>query len=153
MKTITGNLIDLTLAGEFDVIVHQCNLYHTFGSGIAKEIRLRIPQAYEADCKTSKGDISKMGTYSLCIVPNNIGGDFVVVNAYAQSAYGYDGRQYTDYEALRKIFKRIKQDFTKLKIGYPLIGCGLGGGNWDTVSKIINEELVDEDHTLVLFKP
>ena len=32
-------------------------------------------------------------------------------------------------------------------------GAGLAGGDWDTISSIINEELEGEDHTLVVFKP
>jgi O-acetyl-ADP-ribose deacetylase (regulator of RNase III) len=51
------------------------------------------------------------------------------------------------------VFKNIKIDYTGKLIGYPKIGAGLAGGNWNQISKIINEELVDENHTLVEFKP
>ena len=34
---------------------------------------------------------------------------------------------------------------------YPLIGAGLTGGDWNIISKIIDEELIDVDHTLVLY--
>jgi len=43
----------------------------------------------------------------------------------------------------------IKNDFSGKRIGYPLIGAGLAGGNWRIISKIIDEELNGEDHTLV----
>jgi hypothetical protein len=33
-----------------------------------------------------------------------------------------------------------------------MIGCGLGGGDWNIVSKIIDDELKDLDHTLVVYK-
>ena len=39
------------------------------------------------------------------------------------------------------------------RIGYPLIGAGLAGGDWQIISAIINEELVGENHTLVRFAP
>ena len=35
-------------------------------------------------------------------------------------------------------------------IAYPKIGAGLAGGDWNTISAIIDEELEGEDHTLVL---
>ncbi|HBG21357.1 MAG TPA: phosphatase, partial [Desulfobulbaceae bacterium] len=43
--------------------------------------------------------------------------------------------------------------FAGKKIGYPKIGAGLGGGNWDRISAIIDEELAGEDHSLVLYTP
>ncbi len=33
-------------------------------SGIARQIREKYPEAYEADCKTVAGDIKKLGTFS-----------------------------------------------------------------------------------------
>ena len=45
--------------------------------------------------------------------------------------------------------KRICNDFKGKKIGYPKIGAGLAGGDWDLISHIIHEELAGEDHTLV----
>lgn len=35
MKTIKGDLIQLALANEFDVIIHGCNCFCTMGKGIA----------------------------------------------------------------------------------------------------------------------
>jgi hypothetical protein len=40
-----------------------------------------------------------------------------------------------------------------MKIGYPLYGSGLAGGSWEIISKIIDEELKGENHTLVEYKP
>jgi O-acetyl-ADP-ribose deacetylase (regulator of RNase III) len=38
-----------------------------------------------------------------------------------------------------------------LRIGYPAIGAGLAGGDWEVISSIIEEELKGEDHTFVKF--
>jgi O-acetyl-ADP-ribose deacetylase (regulator of RNase III) len=38
-----------------------------------------------------------------------------------------------------------------LEIGYPAIGAGLAGGDWQLISSIIEEELAGEDHTFVVF--
>ena len=47
--------------------------------------------------------------------------------------------------------KSIKGNFSGKKIGLPLIGCGLAGGDWSTVSHIIREELKGEDFTIVRY--
>lgn len=39
MKERDGDLIQLALAKEFDLIVHGCNCYCTMDAGIAKTIR------------------------------------------------------------------------------------------------------------------
>jgi len=45
-----------------------------------------------------------------------------------------------------------KNIFSGKKIAYPAIGADLGGSNWQIISKIINEELVGEDHTFVEYQ-
>ena len=39
-----------------------------------------------------------------------------------------------------------------MKIGYPAIGAGLAGGNWEIISGIIDEELKGENHTFVEYE-
>jgi O-acetyl-ADP-ribose deacetylase (regulator of RNase III) len=48
-----------------------------------------------------------------------------------------------------KALKKIAKDFDGKKIAYPMIGAGLGGGDWSIIYKIIREELKDQNHTLV----
>lgn len=43
MREIRGNLITLAENGEFDAIVHGCNLFCKFGIGLAKEIKCKYP--------------------------------------------------------------------------------------------------------------
>ena len=59
-----GNLITNALSGKYDCIVHGCNCQNTMGKGIAKDIRFTWPGVYKSDCKTIKGDLNKLGTYS-----------------------------------------------------------------------------------------
>lgn len=40
--------------------------------------------------------------------------------------------------------KKVRNLFSDKKIGLPLIGAGLAGGNWKVIEQIIKEEL--EDH-------
>ncbi len=155
MNKIKGNLIDFAYQGKFDIIVHGCNCFNTMGSGIAKEIKQRCPEAYEADCKTVRGDKSKLGTYSsAAFETNNSEEFFVVINMYTQYRYGKD-KVHVDYEAIREGFRSLGEEIREWgedgwsTVAYPKIGCGLAGGDWSIVSKIIDEELKGLEHTLV----
>lgn len=149
MKTIRGDLLKLALEGEFEVIVHGCNCLCTMGAGIAKFVKATFPEAYEADLETGKGDRSKMGTYSSATVNRN-GHEITIVNAYTQ--YHYRGKKpLVDYDALAEVFTKIGRDFDGKRIGYPLIGAGLGGGDWARISDLIDGALKGQDHTLVEF--
>lgn len=151
MKTQQGDLLKLAIDGEFDVIVHGCNCLCTMGAGIAKTIKQKFPAAYEADKQTACGDPAKLGTisYATVEIPH---GQLIVVNAYTQ--FKWQGNaQHADYDAIRAAFATIKKQFSGLRIGYPAIGAGLAGGDWQTIARIIDEELQDENHTFVEYQP
>ena len=58
-----------------------------------------------------------------------------------------------DYDAIRKVMRLIKIESTGQRIGYPKIGAGLAGGDWEIIAAIIEEELAGEDHTLFEYSP
>jgi len=147
MKVEKGDLIKLALEGKFDVIIHGCNCFCTMGAGIAKQIKKEFPEAYEADLNTANGEINKLGTISSATIHKN-GTILIVVNGYTQ--YNWRGSGVlVDYDAIRSVFKHVKSIYSGMRIGYPRIGAGLAGGDWKLISKIITEELAEEDHTLV----
>ncbi|MDW6093012.1 macro domain-containing protein [Vibrio rhizosphaerae] len=149
MKEIHGDLIKLAIQGEFDVIVHGCNCQCVMGAGIAKQIKITIPEAYNADLNTMKGDSTKLGNYSSAVV--HFGEhELTVINAYTQFNWRGNGVK-VDYSAIKSIFEKIASEFDGKKIGYPLIGAGLAGGDWNVISEIIDEALTGQDHTLVKF--
>lgn len=150
MKTIKGDLIIFAEEGMFDIIIHGCNCLCNMGIGIAKTIRNKYPQVYKADCDTSKGDREKLGSYTSATAGHQ--NRFIVVNAYTQYTYSRD-KVDVDYDAVRKVFVKMKKDFAGKRIGYPLIGAGLAGGDWNVIEAIINQELEGEDHTLVKYIP
>lgn len=148
MKSVEGDLITLALEGRFDVIVHGCNCFCTMGGGIARVIQEEFPEAYAADLITVKGDRKKLGTFSFATVIRN-GREVTIVNGYTQ--YNFHGAEVlVDYHAVRRLFARIREEFPGKRIGYPKLGAGLAGGDWQIISTIIAEELAGEDHTVVL---
>ena len=163
MKEVDGDLIDMADNGDFDVIIHGCNCFCTFGAGIAYLIKQKYPNAYEVDCFTKKGDSNKLGTISSSMNETKEGKPLVVVNGYTQfhwSKVNGDGKLQpaprgtvlVNYDAIRGIMKEVKKKFSGKRIGYPLIGAGLARGDWKVIAKIIEEELDGENHTLVRFK-
>jgi O-acetyl-ADP-ribose deacetylase (regulator of RNase III) len=151
IKERKGNLIELAKQGYFNVIVHGSNCFCRMGSGIAKAVKENFTEAFLADMKTIAGDYNKLGNYSFAVESINDVVSVVVINAYTQYNYGTDSIK-LDYEALTLCLRKINKNFKHKKIGVPQIGCGLAGGDWNIVSKIIEKELVDMDVTVVYFE-
>jgi len=147
MKKIKGDLIKLAIEGEFDVIVHGCNCFCNMGAGIARTIKQKFPEAYDADLATKEGDKAKLGKISWAQTETE-NGKLIIVNGYIQFHWNGKGRL-ADYEAIRGVFRKIKEQFSELRIGYPAIGAGLAKGDWSVISKIIEDELKGENHTFV----
>jgi O-acetyl-ADP-ribose deacetylase (regulator of RNase III) len=141
MKYEQGDLIQAAKEGKFHAIVHGCNCFNTMGAGIAQQIKVHFPRAYERDQLTVKSDSRKLGTCQYVRVSPTL----IVVNAYTQYNPGKD----LCYHALRSCMFNIKLNLTGYKIGLPLIGCGIAGGDWEKVEEIISETLVNEDVTIM----
>jgi O-acetyl-ADP-ribose deacetylase (regulator of RNase III) len=140
-KEIQGDLFELAEDGMFDAIAHGCNCFHTMGSGIAKTVAEKYPEALQADKdQTLRGDETKLGTYSSVKVNN-----FTIINAYTQYHMGRNGK----YKFIQQAFKRINKDFAGKVVGIPLIGCGIAGLKWDAVKEIINTVTPDVDIIVV----
>jgi O-acetyl-ADP-ribose deacetylase (regulator of RNase III) len=139
LKHAKGNLIDLAEQGLFDVIVHGCNCQNTMGSGIAKEIRERYPQAYEADSAmiyTYQKPVLKLGNFSVA-ADNPIDPKFEIVNAYTQLHYLPRGVDHFDYESFKLILRKLAVISPDARYGFPYIGMGLAGGDPDEIKKIL----------------
>lgn len=136
---------DIFKQDDLDIIAHQANCMCTMGSGIAKLIREKFPEAYAADCKTIQGDLTKLGTYSHALVNDN---DLMIVNLYGQGNFTNRkiGKRDTRYDALHDSLELLRNnlhqeipDGQKIVLGIPDgIGCKLGGGNWEVVRIMID---------------
>lgn len=124
------------------IVVHGCNCFKAMGAGIARQVREQCPNAYKADQDTLWGDRTKLGTYTKGVEENGM----TIINAYTQYKYTHTEVD-LDYEALEKVFNKICEDYTGPQypiIAMPKIGCGLAGGDWNTVSRIL--EYISEKH-------
>lgn len=137
MNIVKGNLIDLAEEGKFNVIVQGCNCFNTMGSGLAGEIKARYPNAYEVDCETGIGDRAKLGTYTTMV-----GVQFNIVNAYTQFGYGRLNKDddLFEYDSFALILERLQDEYKGSgRFGFPLIGCGLAGGNKSRIVSMIED--------------
>jgi O-acetyl-ADP-ribose deacetylase (regulator of RNase III) len=147
MKTVRGDLIALGKRGTFDVIVHGCNCFCAMGNGIAGQVKRQLPEAFEADKATKKGDRAKLGTCSTATI-----GALTVVNAYTQYTWSKKGQRVADYDAIASCLRFVKQQYAGQRIGLPKLGAGLAGGDWAIISGLIERELAGEDVTLVEYR-
>jgi O-acetyl-ADP-ribose deacetylase (regulator of RNase III) len=140
---IDANLLEYPLDG----IIHSANCFCTQSAGIALRIKNKFPDAYAADCKTKRGDQSKLGTFSLAVLPSN----FHIYNMYGQFSFG--GIRPTSYDAvvdgLTAVEKHARENGLK-NLGLPKNMCStLGGADWRIIRVII--ETVFEKSPLDLY--
>ena len=132
-----------------EAMVHCANTHCTFGSGIAKQIKERYPEAYAADCQTIRGDKSKLGTFSWVKAKD---GKYIY-NLYGQADFGRGMRQlnyeafYTGLESIKKHIEEHK--LTTLSLPFHC-GADRAGGNWHIINAMI-ESLWLNDLTTTIY--
>lgn len=149
-----GNLFDSYTKnandGDLHIIVHGCNAQGKMGSGFAKELRERFPNAYDTyrDVYTSQG--LKVGTTVYHIQNDNL----LIANAITQEYYGYDGEKYVSYDAIDNVFKDmndfIAQTGRVTHVHFPQIGAALGGGYWNAIAEIIDHRITNATKNLYI---
>ena len=163
MKHVKGDIFE----SGADAILHQVNCQGVMGSGIAKQVREKFPSVfacYKSLCDYDKHVKDDRGlrlstllgraqivpkTDYLCGEKEGAENQQFIVNLFAQDEYGYDGKCYTDYDALRSCLEQVNQRFSGKTVAIPyLMACHRGGGDWSIVSAMIEETLVDCDVTL-----
>lgn len=127
-----------------EVIVHQVNCQGVMRSGVAKQVREKYPSVFEEYQRFCKNTFSPLGHTLFATAPDGT----IIANLFAQDKFGYDGKCYTNYEALKKCLTEVRTKYCNQSIAIPyLMACHRGGGDWDKVSKMIEEELEGCDVT------
>lgn len=141
IKYVKGDLLN----AEQNIIVHQVNCRGVMGSGVAKAIRDKYPEAYRRYLQMYRASLDSkfsdplLGQAQLITID-----DKTIVNLFGQDNYLPRGTTQTSYDALVIGFNEIKSS-TKEDLAMPKIGCGLGGGDWKIVSAIIESVFDDRD--------
>ena len=124
MNLAQGDLLAMGKNGEFDIIIHGCNCFNVMGAGIAAQIAKQFPDAKLADDETVRGDAGKLGTYTI-----GMDGRLVILNAYTQYGTSASGEDVFEYNAFKRVLDKIAHRFGAWRIGLPMIGMGLAGGD------------------------
>jgi len=147
IKHVNGNIFN-----HKGLICHQVNCRGVMGAGLAKQIRDKFPDVYKDYVKFVKSKRAE-----------ELIGDVLwtnkILNLFSQLNYGRD-KQQTDYDALDKCIQRVYEIATgkdnptyTYDIGIPYgMGCGLAGGDWNIVSRIIEKYFKDSDVDCVIYK-
>lgn len=135
IKYIKGDLFKT----ENRVILHGCNAQGVMGSGVARIIRDDYTEAYEHYKQCSIINGLELGSINHCESNHKL-----IINAITQKYYGRDGKRYVSYDAVSGAMKETKSLLNAIgenKISMPMIGSGLGGGDWNVIAAIIESEL------------
>lgn len=146
MKIVNGNIFDC----DADVLLHQVNCRGVMGGGVAKQVKQKYPSVfkwYKLWCDEYKDVAERLGYQPLLgkiqVCEKNNERPYAIINLFAQDGYGRD-KCYTDYDALRRCLRQVNNEFRGKDIAIPYkMSCDRGGGDWDVVLKIIEEELYD----------
>lgn len=151
IRIVSGDLLSSTE----DIIAHQVNCCGVMGAGVAKQIKERFPKAYQVyrkTCENYKGrEDLILGQCQLVVCRNPSGGNALVANLFGQLDYGKGKRHTEDYVFMQCLMNLVvyANEVHASSIAMPYkIGCGLAGGDWESIYKIIAQELRGFEVTL-----
>ena len=127
------------------IIVHVCNDIGGWGRGFVVALSKRWPepeQRYRAWHRGEEKTRFALGEVQFVKVADSIW----VANLIGQrDVRTVGGVPPVRYDTLRKGLRRVAEEAQHLgaSVHMPRIGCGLAGGKWEEVSKIVEEELVN----------
>ena len=139
MQLVNDSIVNATT----DFIAHQVNCKGVMGSGVALELKKKwgvYLNNYFVCCKAfAKESYSLLGTYIKSDLPNGQ----AIINLFGQDAYGRDKKHTVEtslQEALIKFCNDLPKTDRKYTCALPYqIGCGRGGGNWNTVLYMLQQ--------------
>ncbi len=148
------------LLGYEQYFAHGCNAQGVMGSGIAKQVKEQYPEAFSLYRKVYEGQANKLYLGQvIASISNDVQekkkSKIVIYNCVTQDKYGRDPTtRYVDYAAIETCMQFINEEFKSYynltrsltSVAMPMIGAGLGNGDWDIISKII-------ENTSIYFQP
>lgn len=156
----SGDILSPNKASYNVIVCHQVNCLGVMGAGLAKQMREKFPMmylAYKRLCNSTPDKKSLLGNV-LTVSEVYNGYEYTIANIFGQEQIG-TRKRYTDYDALRKALQTVRcitspqptRPKWHVRIPYKM-GCGLAGGDWNIVRRIIQEELVDYGIVVEIWK-
>lgn len=159
IKLIKGDLLDFS--ENINIIFHGCNIENTMGAGLAKQIKYKIPEMYNADTMAYKTGNVRLGGFSFAKFQRNKK-IYYGYNLYQQSLRNYSKWNIPlDYEALKNALTNARNHISMIEttenikpiLGFPfLIGCDLAGGNVNLVTNIIRDVFKTTNYSIYFVK-
>lgn len=126
------------------ILCHQVNFFGVMGGGIARSIKDKLLsdreyRHYQSDCERLGAALLGKVLYLPALDGRT------VANMYCQRANVVDN-SLTDYKAMRECLEEVRTVALggKLPVSIPgHLGCGIAGGDWNTVWKIILDVFAD----------
>lgn len=134
-------LIGDLLESPYRLILHGCNAQGIMGSGVAKVIRKKYPQAFEEYYAAYNKEMLRLGNVIFADCE-----DKIIANGITQEYYGRNGECFVSYEAINNVVEETHNYALRHDMEYvamPLIGAGLGGGSWKKISSIIEDKFIN----------
>lgn len=158
IEQVKGDLLSLSEG----ILVHGCNTLGVMGAGFARQLRDRYPDAYRGYRQTFARDGLVLGQlvlvggmprgllepplgeslveYRSIQIPERL----IIANGMTQDRLAkYPGEVVVSYPAIEEVFLKVRilAAATGLDVHFPMIGCGLAGGDWEKVSRLIEQGL------------
>lgn len=137
------------------IIVHICNDRGGWGKGFVVSLSRRYPVAENSYRQWYAGRATNdfaLGAAQFVLVDTNL----YIANVIGQHGYRTEnGTPPVRYEAIRAGLQAVatfaQSLGTETTVHMPRIGCGLAGGDWDTVAAIITETLSMADIPVTVY--
>lgn len=144
MQGIVNDVVSLdvtTLQAPF-FLLHIGNNKGVMNAGVAKAIISKWPNVKTdyLEAKANKSHGLPLGSILVTeVVPNGF-----VITMIAQNGYGRDNQLYLVYEALKECLSKVVPFYYQYRQTHNIyapfkIGCGLAGGDWDTVRELFSK--------------
>ncbi len=148
LKYVKGDLFQV----KSGIIAHSVNCRGTFGRGVAGQIARLYPDVRTHYLKKYDEKGWNLGEVQFILMLNNES-EFIFANVAGQDDYGTYKVQ-VDYEALEDGLATVFTFAEEmcLPVAMPKIGCGLAGGDWERVERIITSLLMEYDVDVTVYE-
>lgn len=142
------------LKSDCTAIMHQANCFSRMKSGMAKSIKEMYPEAEQVDKDSNYSPKEKLGKFTSVKSKSGV----TIVNLYGQYTIMDDTTRergfqtiYSELENAIDLFLSTTNDNFKIGVPYGM-GCGLGGGDWDIVSNILENQSLKHSVDIYVYK-